>query len=147
MSIWFENRFLDDKGLHLHDTHTNMTRHCHDINETKLKLAPNKKKQTRNLVNTDSAFIPWQQQSNDRWNLPGLLHAGFHMHYFQYFSGTFYIKTKIFLDPGGNSLTFMTEVIMYIFGVWNLGKTNIFRVWDFEDWKKYLGSKIDGKLM
>ena len=30
--------------------------------------------------------------------------------------------------------------------VWNLGKTNIFGDWDFEDWKKYLGSKIDDKL-
>ena len=40
----------------------------------------------------------------------------------------------------------MTGVILYIFGVWNLGKTNIFRVWDFEDGEKYLGSKIDGKL-
>ena len=42
---------------------------------------------------------------------------------------------------GRNSLTFMTGVIMYIFGVWNLGKTNI-----SGDWKKYLGSKIDNKL-
>ena len=58
----------------------------------------------------------------------------------------FVILFRLAMAQEGNSLTFMTRVIMYIFGVWNLGKTNIFGVWDFEDWKKYLGSRIDDKL-
>ena len=36
-------------------------------------------------------------------------------------------------DPRGNSLTFMTGVIMHIFGVRNLGKTNMLEVLVFED--------------